>query len=575
LAERKDDIILAWTKMVPASEGQDPLGLQLRVTARLGADLFHCITSITPRSRYYSLLPWIILYAQNHFPGQKLREAVRKIEKAFTTGCLLNHSGKACTGGGLVGSDVLRPWFDDGHLPETWWSAPFAVNPALDAYYTSLVNFHLFADQKQENLDNEIEETKAWDGVYELSEIGQQLISGYGNAIEGAEKLIDIESSAQPRLDGLKLWGEQGGLCELRLDAPDRQPLEDLFFNRVELPENAHMHRRDSLLLLLFLTDIFTNHGLEMNAATLCTAAYYNSIRNQNGEIFPIHIPDALKDSAYRWRMFYHHRYLSYALEYLFSNTVNEANRDCLNGISIEQWMSEWSSPLVTARLSDLLGIKINADVLATTPRELLKATGADIKTADREGGIAFDRLLGLEHDLSEHALYEILQQKSMPYTPESCILSTLMCVLTVMRYQRWHARDYGNWLAQATRNVPYENVTVPVVSESWKARFGDFWNTPLLKLAQILIHRYVIRLHLTLAYQKSGAHFYLDEDRIFGRDKHFGSPHLTNPRLSSALQILWDLGLLEDDPDNESLRRMTKNGKAVLIEFVGSEIEE
>jgi len=142
------------------------------------------------------------------------------------------------------------------------------------------------------------------------------------------------------------------------------------------------------------------------------------------------------------------------------------------------------------------------------------------------------------------------------------------------MRYQRWHARDYGNWLAQATRNIPYENVTVPVVSETWKARFGDFWNTPLLELAQNLIHRYVIRLHLTLAYQKSGAHFYLDEDRIIGRDKHFGSPKLTNPRLGSALQILWDLGLLEDNPNDESLWRMTKNGKAVLSEFVGSEIE-
>lgn len=79
--------------------------------------------------------------------------------------------------------------------------------------------------------------------------------------------------------------------------------------------------------------------------------------------------------------------------------------------------------------------MEINSDVLATTPREFLKATGVDIKTADREGSITFDRLLGLEHNLSEHALYELLQQKSMLYTPESCILSTLMCVFTVMRY--------------------------------------------------------------------------------------------------------------------------------------------
>ena len=94
------------------------------------------------------------------------------------------------------------------------------------------------------------------------------------------------------------------------------------------------------------------------------------------------------------------------------------------------------------------------------------------------------------------------------------------------------------------------------------------------MELAQNLIHRYVIRLHLTLAYQKSGAHFYLDEDRIIGRDKHFGIPKLTNPRLDSALQILWDLGLLEDHPNDGTLWRMTKSGKAVFSEFVGSETE-
>jgi hypothetical protein len=72
---------------------------------------------------------------------------------------------------------------------------------------------------------------------------------------------IDLEANAQPKLDELKSWGKQGGLCELRGKAPDRQPLENLFFNREELPENAHMHRRDSLLLFLNLTNIFTNHA--------------------------------------------------------------------------------------------------------------------------------------------------------------------------------------------------------------------------------------------------------------------------------------------------------------------------
>jgi hypothetical protein len=150
--------------------------------------------------------------------------------------------------------------------------------------------------------------------------------------------------------------------------------------------------------------------------------------------------------------------------------------------------------------------------------------------------------------------------------------MSVLICIIAAMRFQQWHSRDYGSWLAQATANAPYENVTVPVVAEDWRVRFGDFWNTPMLDIAQSLINRFVIRLHLALAYQKSGAHFYLDEDRIIGRDKHFGRPELTNPRLRSAVQILKDLGLLENYPGHVSLHRTTEEGKKVLGEFVGKD---
>ena len=568
---KERDLLLTWTKLVPASEGQDPLGLQLRVTARLGADLLHCITTITPRARYYSMLPWTIMEAQNHFADRKLREAVRQIEKKFTTGCLLHHQGSACAGGGLVGSEVLSPWYEGGRSADTWQKAPFAKNPALDAYFTSLVNFHLFVGRKPSDLSDEIEEFKEWDGVHELTETGRRLVSSYARAIAGTVDLAALNFNAPPVLENLKLWGKAGGLCELHNEAPDRQVLEDLFFNRVDLPEKSHMHRRDSLLLLLYLSHLLTKQGLPLDAETLCTTVYFGSIRNHDGQLISIPMPEALKDTAIRWRMFYFHRYLSYALEYLFSNIVNEANRDRLTGIVVEDWIREWSSPLVSSKLSKLLGIEIDTGLLAMKPRELFRSVGVDIATADQDGGAALDQLVGLEHNLGEHALYELLQQGAIQFTPESCVISTLLCILTVMRYQQWHAGDHGNWLAQATGNAPYENVTVPVVAEDWRVRFGDFWNTPMVDIAQNLIHRFVIRLHLTLAYQKSGAHFYLDEDRVIGRDKHFGSPKLSNPRLRRALQILWDLGLLDDDPDEATLRRMTERGEKVFEEFVGT----
>src|SRR5262249_4918559 len=40
---------------------QDPLGLNFRGLAQLSGKLLHCITSITPRARFFSFNPWCVL----------------------------------------------------------------------------------------------------------------------------------------------------------------------------------------------------------------------------------------------------------------------------------------------------------------------------------------------------------------------------------------------------------------------------------------------------------------------------------------------------------------------------------
>src|SRR5947209_983272 len=101
-------VLLAWSKLVPVSEGQDPLGLNLRVSARLSGQLLHCITSITPRARYFSFFPWCVAEFNRREkienPTASLRDAVRLREKALTLGCVMHHGGQACEGGSLVGS---------------------------------------------------------------------------------------------------------------------------------------------------------------------------------------------------------------------------------------------------------------------------------------------------------------------------------------------------------------------------------------------------------------------------------------------------------------------------------------
>ena len=93
-------VLLAWSEMVPATEGQDPLGLNLRVSARLAAQLLHCITSITPRAQYFAFFPWCVADFDRREKTERadadFREALQLREKALTMGCVLHHDAEAC-----------------------------------------------------------------------------------------------------------------------------------------------------------------------------------------------------------------------------------------------------------------------------------------------------------------------------------------------------------------------------------------------------------------------------------------------------------------------------------------------
>jgi len=176
--------LLRWSQHVPVSDVQHTLGLSLRGSARLASRLLYCITSITPRARYFSFIPWCI---QNWSEKEKGRpfavglwEAIALRERALTLGCIAHHEGKPCNGGALVGSDNVANWFRKG-LPEVdLRKLPFAKNPALAAYFTSLANLNLFILENQSPASDETEEeiVQTFDDVT-LSPLGVQLAKAY------------------------------------------------------------------------------------------------------------------------------------------------------------------------------------------------------------------------------------------------------------------------------------------------------------------------------------------------------------------------------------------------------------
>jgi hypothetical protein len=156
-------ILLKWSSQLPAGDVQDPLGLGLRGSTRLASRLLFCITSITPRARYFSFIPWCIHDWQAREKGNKhaygLREAITLREKALTISCIAHHDGHPCDGGALVGSVKARRWFQKGEDVADLARLSFSKNPALGAYFNSLVNLGIFVTENEQVEDKDEELT--------------------------------------------------------------------------------------------------------------------------------------------------------------------------------------------------------------------------------------------------------------------------------------------------------------------------------------------------------------------------------------------------------------------------------
>ena len=146
--------------------------------------------------------------------------------------------GKPCVGGALVGSDNVAKWFAKGRPEIDIRKLPFAKNPALGAYFNSLVNLGFFVTEDEvADSDEDVEEATLTFDDLELSALGKQLADGYDSLIGQLESVMNLSAAHRRCIwPSLSEWGKRGGLCELaNPTSPDRQLLRDIFFARAEL----------------------------------------------------------------------------------------------------------------------------------------------------------------------------------------------------------------------------------------------------------------------------------------------------------------------------------------------------
>jgi hypothetical protein len=563
--------LLRWSEYVPASDVQDPLGLNLRGLARLGGRLLYCITSITPRARYFSFIPWCVFDYQNREKGKPhalgLRDAIVLREKALTLGCIAHHEGDTCSGGALVGTLEAKRWLGRGNTEADLKKLKLAKIPALNAYFTSLVNLGCFVtDDDTPEADEEGEEAQFTFDDVELSPLGLELARRYDSVAGGLPVIHQLSrGSRRCSVEALAELGEHGGLCELtETAAADRALLRDVFFAQAGLKGESHRVRRRSLLLILELCRQFSAEQWMLSEPDFAGAVYFGELTTEEGHL-EVAVPPALLDVAARWRMFYFHHYMGVALEGLFSWLIAQLAMFGLAGTTLEELVARLDDLSVRKGLGDLLRIDLDRPFGELTPCGLFACLGLPHGDFGVKFGSAFDLAVRSMQPVAEDTLEIRVRDSGLLQSSTGLAVPMILLATTLARYSRWEGTNYGKWLASAASD-PYLDLVPPVLASGLSRRFDRWWRCDWKELTGFVLSRFVVRQHQAMSYEKSWAGdrclLQVDGSKIFSTGG-FDKIGMGNPRLHSAVQILKDLALMEDAEDG--VTHLTKEGKQFL----------
>jgi hypothetical protein len=448
----------------------------------------------------------------------------------------------------------------------------------LGVYMGSLVNLGIWETPSEPEKVAESDNVEP--GDYEkLSALGARLAKAYDSAVGRTEYAKSWAARPQPVPNAtLRNFGRYGCICGLQhADGADLPVLRDLFFAMKGMPQREDdLRRRESLVLLLESARQFASRGVPLDVETFGWAVYFGAISGKRAGkemVAQVAWPDGLQDIATRWRMFYFHRYLTIALESLLLSLVVWI-KGTLSGISQEDALAVLRRRSVQRRIIKRLGLRTSEPFLSLSPQDLFALVGVHADPADERGSRDFDRVVDLRHPLSEGRLTDLLLYGEPLEAGEQLAIATILAYTTLARYRRWLDMPMDHWLAQHVSD-PYEDVYIGTVARYLTRRSpGGWWRTPTIHLLELLLNRFVISQHEAMVNARgiirTTALFHRDGGRLVWTRFEYDEPGGRNARLSSAIQILIDLGMLEQDKDH--VARLTPVGKTWLHRLLGKE---
>lgn len=582
--------LLRWNKKLPSASTQDPLGLNLRLSARLATQLLYCITSITPRARYYAFFPWAFKdYTENENGKRGDRGSVRGViarEKAMVLGAVLHHDGGACDGGALGGSEkaielVNGPARQSYNL-DTWKHLQAREGQFGAAYKASLINLGLFANESDEVHEEASEESQELDEgvqsieIAELSKRGKRLADAYQRSVRATKYIKDrwtTHSSVPSAV--LKEFGSRAGLCEIsKSGSDDREVIKEILFScDREGTQSTHYRRRMSLLLLLHGIGKAATIEAMFDRQTFGDLTYFKQVvtGEERQDSSAIDMPHSLRDVAERWRIFHFHSYLTVALQSLLVCVVGVL-RHHPAGIDRSRLLDEFQVPALSARFNRLFKTKLPGSFFELTPGELLGITGVSVADAIAGQPSALASL-SIGSKFAERNLVDQLTEGEAQQI-SGIAVATILLYVVLLRYQTSVEPAYDVWYQNLVQDR-FADLSVPGVLGTLRSEYGDdWWQRPNREILNLLLWRFVLLQHQTMSYERgfggSAPLFHLDGTTIIGTDADFSEPGALNARFFSAVQILRDLKLVAGDYDDGF--QLTAEGDAWLERLLAEE---
>ena len=576
--------LLRWNKELPAAGAGDPLGLTLRLSARLSAELLHCITSITPRARYFAFFPWALddyLRNEKGVTGDRGRiQGVLARERAMVLGAVHHHGGETCDGGRLGGSDqaqaVIEATPTGSFDLDAWTHLNSSEGQFSAAYKASLINLGLFRTEEDEaeDVDEEVDpETGELDEeaqkreVTELSERGKRLAEAFGRSVRSTRYVGEgwCCRSTVP-FDVLGEFGSRAGLCEIgKPEAEDRAILREVLFScDRESTRSAHYRRRMTLLFMLESIRQLGDIGVRFDETSFRDLTYFREVMTNEAArpIVRIDLPETVHDIAERWRVFHFHGYLTLALQSLLVGIVRGLRHQPA-GVERSQLLDPFEGSSIDARYSELFDCTLPKCFLEMTASETLGVAGISVEDALRSGEAELTPL-SLDGVFGERQIGEYLLEGGEANQVSGLALATQLLYSVLLRYQATLAANYDDWYKNHVLDT-FADVSVPGVLGSLRSDGGDgWWQWSNRDVLDRVNWRFVVTQHETMSYERGFAGgsslFRLDGTRVIGAETDFTDPSSGNPRFLSAVRILKDLELVDEDDDGLPL--ITEEGR-------------